>query len=198
MPLTLRKQTEPRDRSRGTRDVSRRRAPARRRDDRRPPRHYHQPRRSRDGRRPPARHRPMRERARRGHRRDPRRDRPGRMAGAPRRPPRASSALAVVDLDPVRRPMGDRRYGGKVEGAERWAALTSRDGFRCYECPDEVRIARGCNRPLRDFPAYPEPRNVASCPVLDVPAWYWRASTGFAGTSRACTSSTLTARRGRR
>ena len=71
--------------------------------------------------------------------------------------------------------MGDRRHGGKVEGAERWAALTSRDGFRCYECPDEVRIARGCNRPLRDFPDYPEPRNVASCPVLDVPAWYWRA-----------------------
>ena len=33
----------------------------------------------------------------------------------------------------------------------------------------------GLQSAARDFPAYPELRNVASCPVLDVPAWYWRA-----------------------
>lgn len=71
--------------------------------------------------------------------------------------------------------MGDRGYRKKVRAAERWSALTSRDGFRCWECPDEVRIARGCDRPLRDFESYPEPREIASCPVLEVPSWYWRA-----------------------
>ena len=54
-----------------------------------------------------------------------------------------------------------------------WTAAIHRPGYQCHTCPDEVRISRGCDKPLRDFSAYPEPREPDTCPILDVEHWYW-------------------------
>lgn len=45
-------------------------------------------------------------------------------------------------------------------------------GYRCHECPDDVRDERGCRRPRRDggVPVY----HGDGCPVEQVPGWYWR------------------------
>lgn len=62
-----------------------------------------------------------------------------------------------------------RSHRGKVR---HHAAVLTRKGNDCFACPDAVRIERGCPKPLRDLRP-PDRPNPPTCPVLDVPAWYW-------------------------
>lgn len=51
--------------------------------------------------------------------------------------------------------------------------LTQTDGYQCHACDDDTRDERGCTRPRRDGPI-PDDLPPPSCPVLDVPLWFWR------------------------
>ena len=66
--------------------------------------------------------------------------------------------------------------GGRAKKAQRvseWTTSIHRPGYQCHTCADEVRISRGCDRPLRDFAAYPEPRQPPTCPILEIRPWFW-------------------------
>lgn len=52
------------------------------------------------------------------------------------------------------------------------AALLEDPAFRCHTCADNVRVRRGCPKPLRDPGVrHPEPPNPTDCARLDVPRW---------------------------
>lgn len=47
-------------------------------------------------------------------------------------------------------------------------------GYQCHSCPDSVRDERGCPLPRWDEDASPDPDAVPSCPVLEIPTWFFQ------------------------
>ena len=50
--------------------------------------------------------------------------------------------------------------------------LVTREGYRCHECTDQTKDARGCPYARTERETIGD-IGEPTCPVLDVPGWYW-------------------------